>query len=171
VILSRNEILKALKSGRLRIAPFLQANVGPASVDLRLGNTFRLLKPSRKPIIVSNNATYPRTFSDLISVGGSGLKLLSKQLVLGTTLERLTLSDKLVGWIQGRSRFARMGLSVHVSSSFIQPGSDNVQVLEIVNNSPSSLVLIPGTSICQVIFEETKGSAAYEGVFKQQLLP
>jgi dCTP deaminase len=61
-----------------------------------------------------------------------------------------------------------MGLLVHISASFMQPGIDNHQVLEMSNFGPNPLELFPGTPICQFIFQRTIGSATYAGSFRKQ---
>ncbi|MFQ5474325.1 MAG: dCTP deaminase, partial [Candidatus Nanoarchaeia archaeon] len=91
-----------------------------------------------------------------------------REIILGITKERIRLSERLCGWLQGRSRFARLGLLVHISASFMHPGIDNQQVLEIVNLSARPLRLHAGTKICQFIFQKTKGKAKYEGRFIAQ---
>lgn len=172
MILSKQEILKAVKNGRIAIAPFEKENVGAVSVDLRLGNYFRPLRASKQAIRLSNRAHYPNAFEKEIFVpDGSGLKILPGRMVLGITKEKITLAPGYAGWLQGRSTIARLGLSVHVSSSLVQPGSSNVQVLEIVNNSPSEFVLVPGVRVCQIVFEEVRGSAVYAGAFRTQTHP
>lgn len=88
--------------------------------------------------------------------------------MLGVTYEKLTLDNKTCAFIEGRSRLARLGLLVHVSSGMIQPGVSNHQVLEIVNLSPHVIHLQPKTIICQILFNDLKGKAEYEGEFKNQ---
>ncbi len=61
-----------------------------------------------------------------------------------------------------------MGLVIHMTASFIQPGINNRQVLEIGNLAPFPLVLKPGVRICQIIFERTEGEALYQGRFMNQ---
>jgi dCTP deaminase len=91
------------------------------------------------------------------------------ELVLGMTVEKLTLSPNIAGSLEGRSRFARMGLMVHVTASFLQPGLRNVrQVFEIFNASRNAIKLRSGVRIAQVIFEQCKGMATYSGVFANQ---
>lgn len=87
---------------------------------------------------------------------------------MGITKERIKLGENICGWLEGRSRFARLGLLVHISAGFMQPGINNQQVLEIVNLGHRPLRLHAGTKICQFIFQTTKGKAKYEGKFKGQ---
>lgn len=170
-VLSRGEILKLIKKGTLKIEPFEKSNVGPASIDLRIGNVFRVFKRANQPFSVMENSDYYK-ITELIKLNkSSSLLILPGELVHGITMEKITLPDFLCARIEGRSRFARMGLLIHLSSGFIQPGSDNRVVLEIVNMSPIPLTLTPGTKICQVIFEEVKGKAKYSGKFQYQMEP
>ena len=75
------------------------------------------------------------------------------------------------GRIEGRSRFARIGLMTHVTAGLVQPGSNNKQVLEISNMSPMPIALHPGTKICQIILEKIEGKANYTGKFQNQTSP
>jgi len=169
MILSKNEIFKAIRSGRLAITPFKKENVGACSVDLTLGNEFKVFKKSKNVLEVNEGAEAGPAFAKRVKLKpGQQIILKPGELVLGITSERLRLADNLIGHLEGRSRFARLGLLVHVSSSLIQPGVDNVQVLEMANLAPHPLALKPGLRLCQVVFEEVKGSAHYEGRFKRQ---
>lgn len=169
MILSREEILRAVKEKRLGVNPFSEANVGPCSIDLTLGNEFKRFRPSRKPLLVGEAAHEEKERSEIVQVrDGGSITLKPGELVLGITKERLKLPQDLCGHLEGRSRLARLGLMVHVSSSLVQPGVDNVQVLEIVNLSPHGLVLKPGLRVCQVVLMELKGKAAYRGEFSKQ---
>ena len=72
------------------------------------------------------------------------------------------------GRLEGRSRYARIGLSVHITAGFVHPGVSNKQVLEIVNSGPYDLVLKPGLKICQLIIERAEGKAVYSGIYSEQ---
>lgn len=74
----------------------------------------------------------------------------------------------LCDFAEGRSRFARLGLFVHITAGFMQPGINNRQVLEIYNASSYPLELVPGTRICQFIFMKMSGTAKYQGRFSHQ---
>jgi dCTP deaminase len=89
----------------------------------------------------------------------------------GLTRERITLPDDVCGWLQGRSRFARIGLMVHITASFMHPGIDNHQTLEMNNAGPMPLAIHPGIKICQFIFEELIGHGHYRGRFRDQVTP
>ena len=89
----------------------------------------------------------------------------------GITIEKITLPDNICGWIEGRSSLGRLGLSVHITASFIQPGISNKQVLEMNNVGPIPLAIYPGIAVCQIILEETLGAAKYQGRFRHQHQP
>ncbi|CAG8539422.1 9319_t:CDS:10 [Acaulospora morrowiae] len=90
------------------------------------------------------------------------------QMCLGITRERVKLPTDLCALVEGRSRFARLGLSVHITASFIHPGVNNRTVLEIFNASSLTLALFPGTKVCQMIFMTMEGHSEYNGVFQGQ---
>ena len=171
MVLSRKAILDEIGKGNIKISPFSQANLGPVSVDLRLGKMFRVFGKKRIRLAADENAFFGEKYrknTKTKTVGKAGLLLAPGELVLGTTFERISLSQNISGKLEGRSRFARLGLMVHVSSSLIQPGVDNVQVLEILNVSPFELRIMPGEKICQVVFDRVEGKAKYEGAFRMQ---
>jgi len=131
---------------------------------------FRILKKTARPVVVGEK-TSSADYSGMVVVGKQGLIIKPGEVVLGVTKEKISLSSGLCARIDGRTRFARLGLLVHLSSSLVQPGVNNVQVLEIMNASPNELVLKPGLKICQLVFEELKGTAVYGGAFRYQTKP
>jgi len=165
-LLTKSEILIEIKKGRIKITPFNKKNIGPGSVDLTLDNVFRRFVKSKK-VSINENTDYKKLTKKFKT---NSITLLPGELVLGITKERINLSPNLAGWLQGRSRFARLGLMVHVTAGFVQPGVDNRQVLEIINLSPFALEVKAGTKICQIIFEMAEGKAKYSGKFKNQAL-
>lgn len=167
MILSRPKILKAVKEGRIGITPFEEEAVGACSVDLTLGKEFRVFKDT-KELILTGKLDY---LLHTRRKKADSLLLKPGEMVLGITKERIRLNDDLCGFLQGRSKVARAGLMVHVSSGLVQPGVDNHQVLEIVNLSPNPLRLNAGVKICQILFSEVSGGAAYAGGFSKQNKP
>ncbi len=168
-ILTHDEILRLIRAGEIVIEPFSEEHVGPASVDLHVDNKFRVFRALPHIHPVNEEASHEEV-TELIEVGDH-LLLMPGQAVLGITVERITLPDNLCGWLEGRSRFARVGLMVHMTASFMQPGISNKQVLELNNVGPVPLAIYPGTAVCQFIFEECRGRARYQGRFSNQNLP
>ncbi len=165
-VMTRDELFQAIRDGRIQIEPFSDDMVGPGSVDLKLSNEFRIFKKIRRAVVV-DDAMDLEKITRLVQKKRS-FTLLPGETILGITQERIKLAPNICGWIQGRSRFARIGLLVHMTASFIQPGIDNRQVLEISNMAPFPLLLKPDTRICQVIFQTTVGEAVYMGKHKHQ---
>ncbi len=168
-ILTQDEIFGAIKKGEIKIEPFTPEAVGPASIDLRLDRKFRVFKKLHQIYNVVEEADYEQV-TDYLEVEDRFL-LLPGESVLGITIEKITLASSICGWLEGRSRFARLGLAVHVTAGFMQPGISNQQVLEINNSSPIAMALFPGTFICQFIFQRCVGNAVYKGRFACQQRP
>ena len=165
-ILTRDEIFKEIHAGNITITPYDETKIGPGSVDLHLGEDFRIFKKVHDIIDVNDKINYEE-MTELIHAP-EGIILMPGETILGITTEVIKLAPNICGWLEGRSRFARLGLLVHISASFMQPGIDNQQVLEMTNFSPMPLRIHPGTAICQFIFQKTIGEAVYEGQFKNQ---
>ena len=170
-ILSKQEILKQIEEGRIEITPFERDNVGPTSIDLTLGTKFRVFKKVRKIFHVKEDLNYQEVTEVVEVKNGDYLLLMPGELVHGITKEKIKLSEDLAVWIEGRSRFARIGLMIHVTAGLVQPCCNNKQVLEISNMSPMPIALYPGTRICQIILEKIEGTAKYQGRFKDQVSP
>ena len=163
-ILTKKEILKEIKKGNIKITPFDESAIGPGSVDLTLDDQFRVFIKG-KTYDVNETSDYKK-ITKLVKKQSITIK--HGEVILGITKEKIKLSDNICGWLQGRSKFARLGLMVHITASFMQPGINNHQVLEIANLSNRPLKIHTGTKICQFIFEKTAGKAKYSGRFKEQ---
>jgi dCTP deaminase len=168
MILTQNELLKQIKKKRIVIEPYDPSAIGPASIDLSLGNELRVFKKDRKKITITNNIDH-KEFYKLVKIG-KGYNLKPGELVLGMTKEKITLPENICAWLNSRSRFARIGLMSHITAPFISPGVSNHQVLEIFNAGNKTITLKPNVKICQMIFQQCKGKAIYQGKFKNQKL-
>jgi len=167
-ILGRQAILEAIEQGAISITPFTRELVGPASVDLTLAGTFRVFRKVHRVIEVREDTDY-RELTDKMEVpSGKHILIMPGETVLGITRERLRLGPGLCGWLEGRSRFARLGLMVHISAPFMGPGIDSQQVLEMSNFGPAPLEVYPGIPICQFVFQKLIGSEQYQGHFAGQ---
>ena len=80
----------------------------------------------------------------------------------------MTLPPDLCGFLEGRGRFARLGLMFHVTSAFVQPGVSNRQVLEMSNVSSRALEIVAGVRVCQLVLMRTEGEAFHDGRFARQ---
>jgi dCTP deaminase len=171
-VLTRSEIQAELRAGRLVIDPLLDDQIGPASVDLHLGPQIRVPRGPIDPeaIVHVTETSDPAQDTQRLTIEDFYV-LRPGCTVHGVTLERIVLPPNLCGWLEGRSRTARFGLTVHVTSGFVHPGVANHQVLEMTNVSQTSLALHPGIRICQIVLERTEGHAVYRGRFADQVAP
>ncbi len=165
-VLTRDVILRELDEGRIRIEPFDRSQVGVASIDLTLGREIRVIENDPVPIRVEDHTDY-RDHTRVRTLDAP-FRLDPGVTIHGITAERITLPGDLCGFLEGRSRFARLGLMIHVTSAFVQPGVSNRQVLEMSNVSSRALEIVPGVRICQIVLMRTEGSAVYRGRFQDQ---
>ena len=165
-VLTREPILTELDSGRLVIDPFVREQVGAASIDLTLGDEIRVIHSDHSPIDLVSEADY-RNHTEVRSLA-TPYVLEPGYTIHGITRERVTLPDNLCGFLEGRSRFARLGLMIHVTSAFVQPGVSNRQVLEMSNVSKRPLRIHAGVRLCQLVLMRTEGRATYRGRFADQ---
>ena len=133
MILTRDVIRREIEAGRVVIDPFFADQVGPASIDLHLGDEIRVMHTGREPLPVTDEVDY-RTISEVRSLQ-TPYPLSPGETIHGITRERITLPGDIGGWLEGRSRFARLALMIHVTSGFVQPGVASRQVLEMSNVS------------------------------------
>ncbi len=169
MILTRDVILREIAAGRLSIEPLDQRQIGPASIDLHLGDEIRVMTGGPDVIEVTEEADY-RDCSRLQRLDGPYV-LKPGETIHGITRERLRLPPDIGGWLEGRSRFARLGLMIHVTSGFVAPGVATRQVLEMSNVAGRSLVIHPGVAVCQIVLQRCEGEAVYAGRFKVQDSP
>lgn len=161
-MLSDKDIKECLKTQTIRINPLEEKQIGPASIDLTLSNEWWVFK--KKYLdgnIVDLSKVDFRTATQKIKRKEMVLK--HNEMCLVKTVEKITLPADILGALGGRSRFARMGLAIHVTSAVVQPGSNNRQILEIVNFAPFPIRLHAGMRVSQIFFHrmESKSSKPY----------
>lgn len=161
------DIVAALDAGRIVIDPRPDDRaVSGVSVDLRLGHRFRVFSSHTIPFI-DLSGTREQVNQSVEKVMGDEIHITEQQtfvlhpgeLALGITLESITLPDDLVGWLDGRSSLARLGLMVHVTAHRIDPGWSGNIVLEFFNSGKLPLALRPGMAIGAMSFETLTGPA------------
>ncbi len=165
--LSDTDILAHIKAGKITITPPPpDAAINGASVDLRLGPTFRVfsmhtgshidLGATREEI----GEAIERTMADEITLSPEDVFYLHPgELALGATLERVELAADVCGLINGRSSLARLGLMVHSTAHFVDPGWSGQLVLEFYNCGRLPLGLRPGMAVCAISFEPLSSPA------------
>lgn len=157
MVLSDKDIKKALKSKRIVIKPTpdLTQQLGTCSIDLRLGNTFRVFDYSKYPYIDPNKKDYSNEITKVIKVEKDGSFIMQPgDFVLAVTLESVSIPPDLMGRLEGRSSLGRLGLVVHSTASIFDPGWDGKPVLELGNLGRMAIKLTVGMRICAMTFEE-----------------
>ena len=167
-ILGRDALLKEIAAGHIAVTPYDPSAVGPASIDLTLGDTFRVYRKAHQVLHVEPATDYRDCTDKVVVSPGEHMLIMPGETVLGITRERVRLAPQFCGWLEGRSRFARLGLMVHISAPFMGPGIDSHQVLEMSNFGPVPLAVYPGTPICQFVFQRMEGEGHYRGAFTGQ---
>ncbi|PIT84620.1 dCTP deaminase [Candidatus Micrarchaeota archaeon CG10_big_fil_rev_8_21_14_0_10_45_29] len=152
MILSDKDIIDEIKAGRIVFSPKIgKEQIGGASVDLTLAPRFWKFKPSYEGKVIDlKRVHFSQSFDE---IKARSIVLHPGELCLAITREKIKLAPDIMGNLEGRSRYARMGLAVHITSALVQPGSDNHQVLEVVNFAPFAVKLHAGMRISQVVFE------------------
>ena len=166
MILTRDVILREIASGRLTIEPLEPGQIGPASIDLHLGDEIRVMAGGPDVIDVTEDADY-RTITRVQQLDGPYL-LKPGETIHAITRERLRLPPDIGGWLEGRSRYARLGLMIHVTSGFVAPGVATRQVLEMSNVAGRPLAIHAGVPVCQIVLQRCEGEAVYAGRFRDQ---
>jgi dCTP deaminase len=169
MILTRDVILREIRSKQIVIDPLSLDQVGPASIDLHLGDEIRVMEGGPDVIEITEEADY-QLVTQVQSLDRPYL-LKPGETIHGITREHVRLPDNICGWLEGRSRFARLGLMIHVTSGFVAPGVANRQVLEMANVAGRPLAIHAGTRICQLILQRAEGHATYQGRFAHQERP
>jgi dCTP deaminase len=150
-VLSDATIRELIENGRIVIDPFDPAMIQPASIDIRLGKSFRVFHNHRIQSI--DLAEPPGDLTEHVEIEDDGEFVIHPgEFVLGRTHELVAIPDDVVCRIEGRSSIGRLGLVVHATAGFVDPGFRGTLTLEITNFNSVPIVLRPGLSICQLSF-------------------
>lgn len=161
------EIASDIAAGNLRIEPYSVDLLQPASIDVQLGPKLLIPKPELDHIDLGEQRDISGLYQDYdmrfeagagsISTKNGGYWLDPGQFILGATLQRVTIGGMLCGHLTGRSTLGRVGLLVHATAGFCDPGFSGCITLEIKNLSNSSILLRPGIRIGQLLVERLNG--------------
>ncbi len=150
-VLSDRDIRAAMQAGRVRIDPYDSSCLQPSSVDLHLDADFRVFRNNRYPFI-DVRAPQP-DLTELVSIEEDEPFILHPtEFVLGQTLEWVELPDDLVGRIEGKSSLGRLGLLIHSTAGFVDPGWKGNLTLELSNVANLPIALYRGMKIGQISF-------------------
>ena len=150
-VLSDGTIRRLVEEGRIVIEPWDESLVQPASVDLRLGDSFRVFHNHRVTAIDLREP--PRDLTEEVTLAGDEpFAVHPGEFVLGRTLESVAIPDDIVARIEGKSSIGRLGLIVHATAGFVDPGFRGTLTLEITNLTRVPIKLYAGLPIAQLSF-------------------
>ena len=163
MILSDKTILKMLDDKSLEIFPLEGSQIQPASVDIRLGNTYAIVDDSSDGIIRLDSAIQYKTIET------DRYLLLPGQFVLATTMEYFKLPDNLTAFVEGRSSIGRLGLFIQ-NAGWVDPGFEGEITLELFNANRCAVELQSGRRVGQLVFAQLDEHALnpYSGKYQGQ---
>jgi dCTP deaminase len=150
-VLSDGTILQYVHDGRIKIDPWDTSMVQPASVDLRLGDSFRVFHNHRATAIDLRDPPSNLT-EEVVMPEGEAFVIHPGEFCLGRTLEWVQIPDDIVARIEGKSSLGRLGLIVHATAGFCDPGFEGTLTLELNNLTRVPIRLYPGLPIAQLSF-------------------
>lgn len=164
MILSDKTITKMLSEKTLVITPLTDEQIQPASVDIRLGNTFSVVDDTPSGIITLDSEIKYKTIT------ADSYLILPGQFVLATTMEYFELPDDLTAFVEGRSSLGRMGLFIQ-NAGWVDPGFKGEITLELFNANRCAIELRAGRRVGQLVFAEMDESAMnpYNGKYQGQV--
>jgi dCTP deaminase len=152
-VLSDRSIKKALADGRLGIEPLDEQAIQPASVDLRLDGVFRVFRTTSRPYV--DVAQDVDDLTELVEISPEEPFVIHPgSFCLGSTLETITIPNDIVARVDGKSSLGRLGLLVHATAGYVDPGWTGKLTLELSNQSQMPIALYYGMRIAQISFLE-----------------
>ncbi len=157
MVLSDRTIRRLLEEGRIGIDPYDDALLQPSSVDVRVDRFFRVFHNARYPFI---DVKQPQEeLTELVEIDDERPFILHPgEVVLGQTLERVTLPDDLVARLEGKSSLGRLGLLIHSTAGFVDPGFSGNLTLELSNVANLPITIYEGMPIGQISFMRMDGA-------------
>ena len=160
MVLSDRTIRAEIDAGRIAFDPYDPSLIQPSSVDVRVDRSFRVFHNARHPFIDVRKAQEDLT--ELVTVPGDEAFILHPgEFVLGQTLERVRLPDDIVARLEGKSSLGRLGLLIHSTAGFIDPGWDGHVTLEHSNVANLPITIYPGMKIGQLSFVQLSEAAEH----------
>ena len=158
MVLSDKDIKEAIKSGVIGIDPYFEKDVQPASVDLHLDKKLLIFNNSNAPYI-DLKKELPDLNEPIIIKGDEPFFIHPGDFVLGSTLEKISIPNDMVARIEGKSSLGRLGLLIHSTAGFVDPGFSGNLTLELANVSRLPITLYYGMRIGQISFQKMVSEA------------
>lgn len=138
-----------------------ELQIGPSSVDLRLGYSFGILNTRKVEVVDTKDMEkYQKYIEEEEHDPAEGVIVHPGEFILGSSLEGLDVPDDMVARVEGRSSYGRLGIVVHATAGFVDPGFRGQITLEMQNLGNAPVKLYPEDRICQVVFETMTSEAA-----------
>tara|TARA_Y100001970_G_scaffold86666_1_gene109304 strand:+ start:2051 stop:2614 length:564 start_codon:yes stop_codon:yes gene_type:complete len=150
-MLSDKDIKKALKDKWIEISPLEKTFIQPSSVDLRVGTEFRVFE-NHKYSHIDPKAPQEDLTTLVEATKNEPFVLHPGEFVLGTTYEKVALSNKIVARLEGKSSLGRIGLLIHSTAGFVDPGFSGYLTLELSNVANLPIKIYPEMKIGQISF-------------------
>ena len=160
MIFSDRTIKESLGSGRIGIDPYDETMVQPSSIDLRCDPNFRVFE-NHKYALIDPKAPQGDLTTGVIATEESPFILHPGEFVLGSTLESVSLSDDVVARLEGKSSLGRLGLLIHSTAGFIDPGFKGQVTLELSNVANLPIAIYPNMKIGQISFYQMTTPAEF----------
>lgn len=160
MLLSDRDIRARVDIGDIELDPFMPEMIQPASIDVRLDRFFRVFNDRQYTYV--DPAEDQGELTEQFSVAqGEPWILHPGEFVLGSTLERVHISNQIAARLEGKSSLGRLGILTHSTAGFIDPGFNGYITLELSNVSPLPVKLWPGMKIGQICFFELSSPAEH----------
>lgn len=160
MILSDRDIKRYIEEGKIQInpKPNFDEQLGPCSLDLHLGNDFKIFKPSQYPYLdLKRNIHFEDLMEEIRIEDDAPFILQPKDFILATTKEEFILPDDIMARLDGRSSLGRVGVVVHSTAARFDPGWEGRAAMELGNLGIMPVVLYSGMRICALTFETLSG--------------
>ena len=177
MILSDRSIKESIASGRIVITPYDESLVQPASIDIRLDGRFLVFRNYKHSCI--DPKALQEDLTEMVTVEeGDPFIVHPGEFILGNTVERVKLGNDLVARLEGKSSLGRLGLIVHATAGYVDPGFDGNITLELSNVANLPIRLYPGMKVGQISFfamttpaDRPYGSPGLGSKYKGQTAP
>lgn len=160
MLLSDRDIRARVDMGDIELDPFTPEMIQPASIDVRLDRFFRVFNDRQYTYVDPAEDQGELTEQFSVSEGEPWI-LHPGEFVLGSTLERVHISNQIAARLEGKSSLGRLGILTHSTAGFIDPGFNGYITLELSNVSPLPVKLWPGMKIGQICFFELSSPAEH----------
>ncbi len=179
MVLSDRTIREEIDAGRIVVSPLGEACIQPASVDVHLDDSILVFRNSRRPYIDVRQAQDGDGLTEMVEIDGETPFMLHPgEFVLGSTVENIELPEDLVARLEGKSSLGRIGLLIHSTAGYVDPGWKGHLTLELSNVSNLPVTLYAGMKIGQISFlrlttpaENLYGSSALGSKYQGQTVP